>query len=150
MCILHIYEAEFIWSIGLNAIKSVLLWNITTILNISVNIINNNINTLLIFSNVIYSCDAKQNFIIITLNFSVTWSFRNQSNILICCSDMYYYYYQCYKQLCCFNRVETMIDFWINWKFSIYISKQKSFVRFRLFTVTFNQYILACWTSFKK
>ncbi len=49
MCILHIYEAEFIWSIGLNAIKSVLLWNITTILNISVNIINNNINTLLIF-----------------------------------------------------------------------------------------------------
>ncbi len=29
MCILHIYEAEFIWSIGLNAIKSVLLWNIT-------------------------------------------------------------------------------------------------------------------------
>ncbi len=35
--------------------------------------------------------------IIITPVFSVTWSFRNQSNMLICCSRNIYYYYQCWK-----------------------------------------------------
>jgi len=32
---------------------------------------------------------------------SVTWSFRNLSNMLICCSRNISYYYQCWKQ-CCF------------------------------------------------
>ncbi len=38
---------------------------------------------------------------IITPVFSVTWFFRNHSNILICCSRNISYYYQCWKQLCC-------------------------------------------------
>ncbi len=37
-----------------------------------------------IFLNVIYSCDANLNFSIITPVFSVTWSFRNHSNMRIC------------------------------------------------------------------
>ncbi len=40
-------------------------------------------------------------FSIIAPVFSVTWSFRNHSNMLICCSRNIYYYYQCWKQLCC-------------------------------------------------
>ncbi len=40
------------------------------------------------------SCDQSWIFSIITPVFSVTWSFRNHSNMLI--------YYQCWKQLCCF------------------------------------------------
>ncbi len=40
-------------------------------------------------------------FSIITPIFSVTWSFRNHSNILICCSRKNSYYYHCWKQLCC-------------------------------------------------
>ncbi len=35
---------------------------------------------------------------IITPVFSVTWSFRNHSNMLICCSRSIYDYYQCWKQ----------------------------------------------------
>jgi len=31
--------------------------------------------------------------------FSVTWSFRNLSNMLICCTRKISYYYQCWKQL---------------------------------------------------
>ncbi len=45
--------------------------------------------------NIIYSCDGKAEFsAAITPVFSVTWSFRKHSNILICCSIMssgYYY-----------------------------------------------------------
>jgi len=33
--------------------------------------------------------------------FSVTWSFRNHSNMLICSSRNISYYYQCWNQLCC-------------------------------------------------
>jgi len=33
--------------------------------------------------------------------FSVTWSFRNHSNMMICCSRNISYYYQCWKELCC-------------------------------------------------
>jgi len=39
-------------------------------------------------------------FSIITPVFSVTWSFRNQSNVMIWCSRNIFYY-QCWKQLCC-------------------------------------------------
>jgi len=35
--------------------------------------------------NIIYSCDQSWIFSIITPVFSVTWSFRNHSNMLICC-----------------------------------------------------------------
>ncbi len=37
----------------------------------------------------------------ITPVISVTWSFRNHYNILICCLRNISYYYQCWKQLCC-------------------------------------------------
>ncbi len=53
-----------------------------------------------IFLNTIYSCDAQLNF---QHHYSsVTWSFRNHSNMLIWCSwNMYYY--QCWKKLCQFS-----------------------------------------------
>ncbi len=35
-------------------------------------------------------------------HYSVTWSFRNYSNMLICCSINISDSYQCWKQLCCF------------------------------------------------
>ncbi len=41
--------------------------------------------------NVIYSCDQSWHFSIITRVFSVTWSFRNHSNMLICCLRNIYY-----------------------------------------------------------
>jgi len=37
---------------------------------------------------------------IITPVLSVTWSFRNQSNMPIWCSRNIYYYFQCWKQCC--------------------------------------------------
>ncbi len=52
--------------------------------------------------NLIYSSDAKLIFSIITPVFSVTWFFRNHSNMMIyCCLRNIYFYYQCWKQLCC-------------------------------------------------
>ncbi len=41
-------------------------------------------------------------FSIITPVFRVTWSFRNNYNMLICCSKTHFYYYQCCKYLCSF------------------------------------------------
>ncbi len=42
---------------------------------------------LIYFKSVIYSCDGKAEFsAVVTPIFSVTWSFRNHSNMLICCS----------------------------------------------------------------
>ncbi len=56
-----------------------------------------------IFFYVIFSCDQSKTFSIITPVFSVTWSFRNHSNMLICCSrNVYYYYHQYLKQLSVF------------------------------------------------
>ncbi len=53
-----------------------------------------------IFENIIYSCVGKAEFsAAITSAFSVTWSFRNPSNMLICCSRNIYYH--CWKQLFC-------------------------------------------------
>ncbi len=51
------------------------------------------------YLNIIYSCDQRYIFSIITPVFSVT--FRNYSNMLICCSRNIctYYYYQYLKQL---------------------------------------------------
>jgi len=56
---------------------------------------------------------------IITLVFSVTWSFRNHSNIMIWCSRNIYDYCLYWKQLCCvIFFVKNMrlwgLDFW--WK----------------------------------
>jgi len=53
-------------------------------------------------------------FNIILPVFSVTWSFRNHCNMLICCSRNISYYYQCWKQLCC------LIFLWKPWKIYIY------------------------------
>ncbi len=51
---------------------------------------------------VIYSCDGKAEFsAAITPVISVTWSFRNHSNMLICHSRNISHYYQCWKKLCC-------------------------------------------------
>ncbi len=51
--------------------------------------------------NFAYSCDVEAEFSAdITWVFSVTWSFRNHSTILICCSrDISF---QCWKQFTCF------------------------------------------------
>ncbi len=48
---------------------------------------------------------------IITPVFSVTWSFRNHSNMLICCSNCFFYCYQCLKHLKLTVCVETVITF---------------------------------------
>ncbi len=62
-----------------------------------------------IFKNVIYSTDDKAEFSAsITPGFSVTWSFRNPSYILICCSIIIYFYYQCRKQWCCLISLQKM------------------------------------------
>ncbi len=46
------------------------------------------------------SCDIKLIFSIFSV-FSVTWSFRNHSNMPICCSrNIYGYYHRWWKQLC--------------------------------------------------
>ncbi len=54
-----------------------------------------------------------QNIILsnITPVFSVTWSFRNHSNMLICCSKNIFYCYQCLKHLKLTVCVETVIPF---------------------------------------
>jgi len=50
-------------------------------------------------------------FSIITPVFSVTWSFRNHSNMRIWCSRNISYYYQCWKQL--LNTfVKIVVFFW--------------------------------------
>ncbi len=49
---------------------------------------------------VIYFCDQSWIFSIITPVFSVTWSFRNHSNMLICCSRNISDYYQCCAASC--------------------------------------------------
>ncbi len=49
----------------------------------------------------LYFCDQSCIFSIITPVFSVTWSFRNHSTLLICCSVIISDYYQCCKHLCC-------------------------------------------------
>ncbi len=56
------------------------------------------------FKNVIYSCGWSW-----IVSIDVKWSFRNHSNMLICCSRNIYYYYQCWKQLC------HIIFFWKLW-----------------------------------
>ncbi len=68
-------RASVIWS--KNGLKTVILWNVVTV-EITVFYFN-------IFLNVIYSCDGKAEFsAVITPVFSVTWSFRYHSNMLIC------------------------------------------------------------------
>jgi len=62
-----------------------------------------------LYFNFFYSCDQSWIFCIISPVFSVTWSFRNQSNMMICCSRNIYYY-QCWKLLSHIF-VETMIHF---------------------------------------
>jgi len=44
-----------------------------------------------------YSFDGRAEY---TSVFSVTWSYRIHSVMLICCSRHISYYYQCWKQLC--------------------------------------------------
>jgi len=60
---------------------------------------------------VIYSSDL---FTIVSPVFSVTWYFRNNSNMLICCSRNRSYY-QCWKPLFLLNIfMETVIHFFQN------------------------------------
>ncbi len=66
------------------------------------NVVNYYYSNCIITVNVIYSlfltCDQSWIFSIITPVFSVTWSFRNQCNMIICSGNFSYY---CWKQLCC-------------------------------------------------
>ncbi len=80
-----------------NTVQTVILWNNIIILN----------NYILIYFNVIYSCDCKAEFsAAITPVFSVTWSFRNHSDRLICC--LINIEYSC---ACLISFVETLIWF---------------------------------------
>ncbi len=118
-------KAAFIW------LKTAISRNIT-ILNIYSNI----------FSNVIYCCDAKLNFSIITPVFSVTWSFRNHSYILIWCSRNISYY-QCWKQLCCFILWKPwyVLMLWSTVKFKITaLIWNRNCNIIIVFTVTFDQH----------
>ncbi len=85
-----------------NPIKTVILWNIITI------------------SNNCFLCEytVKWNlFLWSKMDFqhhysSVTWSFRNQSNMLICCSRNISDYYQCWKTVVLLHMfVKTLIPF---------------------------------------
>ncbi len=81
----------------LNYSKTVIFWNIITIQNYS---------SILIYFYVIYSCDGKAEFLAAITSVSVTWSFRNHSNMLIWWRwfkkiYIYYYYYYNVDQLCC-------------------------------------------------
>ncbi len=65
-----------------NTVKTVILWNIITILQSKWTVFYFNI-----FLNVIYSCHGKaKSLLAITSVFNVTWSFRNHSNTPIWCS----------------------------------------------------------------
>ncbi len=87
-------------------------------------------------------------FSIITPVFSVTWSFRNHSNMLICCSRNISDYYQCWKQLCCFIfwwKPKCILFFRILWW--IESSKEQHLFEIGIFcniinafTVTFDQF----------
>ncbi len=70
--------------------------------------------------------------------FSVTWSFRNYFNMLICSSWNISYYYQCWTQLCCF------IFLWKPWYifFRILWLKEQHFISniINVFTVTLDQF----------
>ncbi len=52
--------------------------------------------------------------------FSVTWSMRNHSNMLICCSRNISDNYQCWRQLCCFIFLWKLI-----FNFSGFFDEQK-------------------------
>ncbi len=86
-------------------------------------------------------------FSTITQVFSVTWSFRNHSNMLICCSRNISSHYQYWKWLCClYFFVETMIliflDSLMNRKSSVFFHRN---IIKSDFTVSFgqrNKYIL--------
>ncbi len=96
-----------------------------------------------LFSIVIYSCDGKAEFsVVITPVFSVTWSFRNYSNMWNWCSRNISDYYQCWKQFTIF--VEIII-YWNRTPLEHCIN---------VFTITFDQFITSLLnkniTFFKK
>ncbi len=76
-----------------------------------------------IFKNVIYSYDGKAEFLAAIIPIvSVIWSFRNHSNMPICCSrNIFYYLLKKVVWLWSIFFVDTMIlynqDSWINRKF---------------------------------
>ncbi len=63
-------------------------------------------------------------------DFSITWSFRNHSNMLIFCSRNIDYYYQCWKKLCCLILLWKQFFFFLWWTFNI----------INVFTVSFDQF----------
>jgi len=75
-------------------------------------------------------------FSIITPVFSVTWSFRNHSNVMICCSRHNSNYYQFWKQLCFF------IFLWKLHFQDCFMNRELLFEReiLKLFTLTFIQF----------
>ncbi len=82
-------------------------WNI-----VKKNVLIKNIFCYDIFLDVIYFCDVRaETFSIINPVFSVTGSFRNHSNMLVCCSRniSYFNHFKCWKQLCCLIFVWKLI-----------------------------------------
>ncbi len=78
--------------------------------------------------------------------FSVTWSFSNNYNILICCSrNISYYYHQCWKQMCC------LICFC--WNSTAFIWNKKylkykfnsSLVNKSIFLSEYSEYLIQYW-----
>jgi len=90
---------------------------------------------------------------------SVTWSFRNNYNLMICCSrNICDYYHQCWKQLCCFIYVCALLfsKDALNWskvtvKDIYYVTKcYKSFlfqINAVLFNLLFNKALWKKWWS---
>jgi len=82
-----------------------------------------------IFCNVMYSCNGKVTFsATISQVFSITWSFRNHSNMMIWCSRRISYYYQCWKVVL-LNIFEEIVRHFVDFM-----------NRTLLFTVTFDQF----------
>ncbi len=67
-------------------------------------------------------------FSIISPVFSVTWSFRNHSNILMWCLANIYSYYQCLILLCCLIFLWKPLRFFFNILLWIESSKEKLFI----------------------
>ncbi len=82
-------------------------------------------------------------FSIITPVFSITWSFRNHSNMLICCSINISYYYQCWKQLCCLILLVKPWYFVLSGFFEGTVQKNSLYLKqnvIHVFTITFDQF----------
>jgi len=101
-------------------------------------------NYFLFWSNIIYSCDGKTEFSA-SLQYSVAWSFRNHSNMLIFCSGNISYYIITFVNInCLIFFVETVVC-------SILSLMNRTFKRtvfiwnYKLFISIINGYFHSVW-----